>query len=197
MFGLRRSQQRNRSELLREELTQTVDHAMKAAGHAADGVSAAVRPRVAAARETMVPVVRDAASRSWESTVSALAPLAEAAQARVGRRQSRRQRVARVVKRRWPALVGLLAGGILAGAAAAAVLRRRSPATPLAEEELLPASDTPAADADTGPAGPAGPRVGPGGADPGGADPEAAPGATTSGPAADSDAVGSTDNRRP
>lgn len=182
------------------ELNETVDHARRAAGHAAEGVSAAVSPRVAAARETVVPKVRDTASRGWESTVSAVTPLAEAAQARVdkvrGRRRSRAARAALVVRRRWPALVGLLAAGVAVGAVAAAVLRRREHVEPMDDgligagvpADLAEPPETPPAGTGTGPT--TGSVTGPAAGSPAGTRPT--PGTAPGGPA---ETISTTDNR--
>lgn len=127
MFALKRNEAKTRGQLLREELNQTVEHARRAAGHAAGGVGAAVGPRVSAARETVAPRVRDTAARGWGSTVATFTPLSEAAQAKLGNGRARRKKAARTAQRRWPVLAGLLACGALVGAVAAAMLRRRQP----------------------------------------------------------------------
>jgi hypothetical protein len=113
----RRNETRTRKELLREELGESWEHALRAAGHAADGMRAAVGPRVGPAADR----VRGAAASGWDSTRAALVPVGEAAQHKVKEVRLKRK----PPRRRWPKLVGLLAGGIAAGAAAAFVLRRR------------------------------------------------------------------------
>lgn len=152
--------------MLRDELNESFDHALRAAGHAAGGVGAAVGPRVEVARETMLPRVRGAAARGWGSTVAVFTPLTEAAQAKVDSRSKDPKRKARQVRRkaaktsrkRWPALLGLLAGGAAVGAAGAMVLRRRrqqwqdidanqslEPAAPAAGPTSQPPTSQPAA----------------------------------------------------
>jgi hypothetical protein len=113
----RRNETRTRKELLREELGESWEHALRAAGHAADGMRAAVGPRVGPAADR----VRGAAASGWGSTRAALVPVGEAAQHKVKEVRLKRK----PPRRRWPKLVGLLAGGVAVGAAAAFVLRRR------------------------------------------------------------------------
>ncbi|HLU32573.1 MAG TPA: hypothetical protein VKZ74_00925 [Natronosporangium sp.] len=117
----------NHGELLRSELSQTMDHAMRAAGHAAGGINEAMRPRMEAVRMAMAPKVRDAANRGWTSTVTVLAPITEAAQARMmvnGKKEKKEQRRAKG-RRRWPAIAGLLVSGVAMGGVAAMLLRQR------------------------------------------------------------------------
>jgi hypothetical protein len=101
-----------------------------------------------AARRSVAPTaarLRSSAADGWESTMTAVAPLAVAAvdgarQAGAGRRTSRAQRrkagKARSrqltagrrggsISRRWPVFAGLLAAGAVAGVVGAAVLRRQ------------------------------------------------------------------------
>ncbi|WP_433027146.1 hypothetical protein [Plantactinospora sp. CA-290183] len=96
-------------------------------------------PRVYVAREYVGPTatrVRRTASDGWESTLTALAPLAVAATD--GARQagsvarkanSKRMRAMRKknsrVGRRWPILTGLLVAGAVAAVVGAAAMRRR------------------------------------------------------------------------
>lgn len=118
----RRNETKSRGELLRAELGESWDHALRAAGHAAGGVRAAVGPRVAPAAER----VRGAAGSRWASTKSALAPAGEAAQHKVRDvRRVRKPRKPRKPARRWPRVAGLLAGGAAVGVTTAFVLRRR------------------------------------------------------------------------
>lgn len=132
MFARQRMRSKKRGDLLRKELTETVDHARRAAGYAAEGVGAAVTPKVVTARETVAPKLREAANRGWGSTVEAFTPLSEAAQARLSEagkngksaKSGKSSRKKKRSRRRWPA-VGLLVMGVVTGAVAAAVLRQR------------------------------------------------------------------------
>ncbi|MPZ28119.1 MAG: hypothetical protein GEV12_17340 [Micromonosporaceae bacterium] len=122
----RQNETKTRGELLRTELGESWDHALRAAGHAAGGVRAAVGPKVAPAAVR----VRGAAASGWGSTKSALAPLSEAAQhgAQTARRRGKSAKPAKPGKRarrRWPKLAGLMAGGAAVGATAAYLVRRR------------------------------------------------------------------------
>jgi hypothetical protein len=118
VFGRSRGDVESRRQLVRAELGQSWDHALRAAGHAATGVRSTVGPRVAPAAAR----VRSAATDRWGSTKAAFAPLAEAAQQQLKRD---RKRGGKVAGRRWPKVAGLLAGGALVGGAAAFVMRRR------------------------------------------------------------------------
>ena len=95
---------------------------MRAAGYAASGFGAAMRPRMEAVRMAMAPKVRGAASRGWTSTVTVFTPLTEAAQSRTNGRKERRKAKGR---RRWPTIAGLLFSGVAMGGAAAVLLRQR------------------------------------------------------------------------
>lgn len=121
------------SDLMREELGESIDHLRQAATYAAGGIGS-MGPRVASAREYVKPEhIRDVASAGWESTVAALAPLALAA--KDGAEQARKTHAKNLKKklkkesqmsgRRWPVLVGLLAAGAAVGVAGAVVMRRR------------------------------------------------------------------------
>lgn len=125
---LRQKQAQSRRQMMRAELGETVDHAMRAAGHAAGGIRETVGPRLAPAASRM----RSAAADGWGSTMAALAPLNQAAQTELkqARKEIRRQgkQTRRQVKRsnrRWPRMMGLLASGIALGAVAAYVMRQR------------------------------------------------------------------------
>lgn len=125
---LRQKQARTRSQLMRAELGETVDHAVRAAGHAAGGIRETVGPRLGPAADRM----RSAAADGWGSTLAALAPLNEAAQIELkeARKQIRRQakqaqRQAKRANRRWPRMMGLLASGMAVGAIAAYLMRQR------------------------------------------------------------------------
>lgn len=118
----RRKQEHRRAELLRAELSESLDHALRAAGYAAGGmrdsvgrgVRDSVGPRVAPAAKK----VRSATAGGWESTRAALEPK--------GRRKRRRATGSSDgQRRRWPALA-LVAAGIAVGAAVAALRRRGS-----------------------------------------------------------------------
>lgn len=136
MFQTRQDEARTRARLLREELGETLDHAVKAAGHAAVGM------RAASAR--MAPTasrVRDAASQRWEATVAAFNDTTgmSADDVRAMKRAYKQQRprlpmVSGVAPRkrqkgrpgrRLSRMLGFLAAGMAAGAATAMVLRRR------------------------------------------------------------------------
>lgn len=112
----RDNQVETRGQLLRGELVETFDHALRAAGYAASGLRDSVAGRSAGK-------VRDATVRGWDSATTAFAPLSEAAQTRVKDIKVRRK--GPEMKRRWPMLAGLLAGGAAVGATVAVVMRRR------------------------------------------------------------------------
>lgn len=122
MFQKQPEQTRTRGELFREELGQTVDHAMRAAGHAAGGLREA-RTRMAPAAGRF----RDAASQRWaEFNRAAGEPGSAVRGVARGRgwppRQARRMPAAR----RSTSRMGLLiAGGAALGVIAAMVMRRR------------------------------------------------------------------------
>ena len=150
MFGIVR--RRSRSQLVRQELGQGVEHFKQAATHAARGTGAAVGPKIIAARDRVQPAtvrVKDAASSGWGGTIAVLAPLAAAAtdSARQAGKQGRKARDKNVKKmqkkssalqkrtnmalgrkQRKPRamkLAGLLLAGAAVGAGAAYALRRR------------------------------------------------------------------------
>jgi hypothetical protein len=80
VFGIVR--RKSRSELVRQELGQGMEHFRQAATHAAQGTGATVGPKFYAARDRVQPAagrVKDVASSGWGSAVTALAPLAAAA----------------------------------------------------------------------------------------------------------------------
>lgn len=116
MFQARQDKDRTRGQLLREELGESVDHALRAAGHAAGGVRAAsAQMRPTAER------MREAASHRWESTMAAFhdADTAGRTTGKGGRRGTDAE------SRRWPKLAGLLAAGAVVGAVGAMIMRRR------------------------------------------------------------------------
>lgn len=128
LYRTRQDDARTRAQLLREELAETVDHAMKAAGHAASGVrSAGVQMAPAAGR------FRDAASQRWETAVAAFndtssmtgRDLRGMRKARRAQRTLARRRGRGRAGVRPPRMVGLLTAGVAVGAATALVLRRR------------------------------------------------------------------------
>jgi len=98
VFRPLRSREKTHGQLLRAELSESVDHARRAAGYAAGGVRAAVGPRLAPATQ-----------RARRTTA----------------RLNHTRTEEKVSSRRWPKLAGLLAVGALIGAAGAFVLRRR------------------------------------------------------------------------
>ncbi len=140
MFGIGRS--KTRSQLVREELEEGLDHLRQAATHAAEGVGATVGPRVHAAREVVTPAARSARNAA-AGGIAALTPLAVAAaesarqagkQAGKSSRRIKRKNVKalrRAVGReergmsRNRKLAGLLMIGIAAGAAGGMIMRRR------------------------------------------------------------------------
>lgn len=131
---------RTRAQLVREELSESLDHAVKAATHAASGIrSAGVQMAPAAGR------FRDTASQRWEATVAAfndtsgmsgqdLRAMRKARKLQRARRLSQAggpilvrtaRKRSRRGSRRTPRMMGLLAAGMAVGAATAMVLRRR------------------------------------------------------------------------
>jgi hypothetical protein len=135
------ARRRTRSQQVKAELGESLDHFMQAATHAAGGVGATMGPKAADG----VHRVRETASHGWESTMAAFAPLAAAAAEgareagrttkRAGRKARRAstkkmraatpQRESRMSRKRWPMLAGMLAAGAAVGAAGALVMRRR------------------------------------------------------------------------
>lgn len=97
MFRPLRRNEKAHGQLLRAELSESVDHALRAAGYAAGGVKDAVG--------------------------SKLAPAAQRVRSTTARRAN--TRTEEKVSSRWPKLAGLLAVGALMGAVTAFVLRRR------------------------------------------------------------------------
>ncbi|HEU5108783.1 MAG TPA: hypothetical protein VFT95_09520 [Micromonosporaceae bacterium] len=125
VIGLRRRPAKAHARLLREELSESLEHFMQAANHAAGGVNAAVSPRMHAARERVGPATdkaRSAAAARLGATAAALAPIATAAK-NGGRRAVGKKPIKRT--RRWPRIATLLAAGAAVGAAGAFVLRHR------------------------------------------------------------------------
>jgi hypothetical protein len=116
VFRPKRGNEQTHGTLFRAELSESVDHALRAAGYAAGGVRAAIGPKVSPAAQR----VRSTAASGWGSTRAAIAPLTEAAQYKL-----RNARTEEKVSSRWPKLAGLLAVGALMGAVTAYVLRRR------------------------------------------------------------------------
>lgn len=143
MFGIAR--RRSRSELVRQELGQGVEHFRQAATHAARGTGATVGPKISAARDRVQPAterVKGAAAFGWGSTVAVLAPLAAAAtdgarQAGKDTRKAKSRNMRKLQKktnkvlgrkhtgRNASRLTGLLIAGAAVGAAGAYVLKRR------------------------------------------------------------------------
>lgn len=105
---------RTRGQLFRDEMSQTVNHAMRAAGHAAGGMRAA--------RSQMAPAAhraRLAASRRWAEFNEAAAVAG-----RAPRRAARGRRAPRP-DTGMPRLAGLIASGAAVGMAVAMMVRRR------------------------------------------------------------------------
>lgn len=116
MLQLRRAETTNRSHLFRREMGESLEHLLRAIGHAAGGVRATMEPRLDAAREYVGP----AAARLRESTAAAFNEAAA--------RQSQEREAAvmrRGMTRQYAALAGLLATGAAVGIAGALVVRRR------------------------------------------------------------------------
>jgi gas vesicle protein len=119
--------------MFREEMGEGLDHLMRAAGHAAGGIGAAVGPRMEVAREQLAPTadrVRRRASRGWDSTASAFTPLTDAArgasrQAKAKGRKYVLRKEEPPPRKKWSVLAGLVAAGAAVGAIGALVLRRR------------------------------------------------------------------------
>lgn len=148
MFGIVR--RKSRSQLVRQELGQSVEHFKQAATHAAQGTSATVGPKINAARDRVQPAterVKDAASTGWDSAVATLTPLATAAGDNIRKTDKRARKVA-VMKqkklqkstakavdrargrspRRRGRLAGLLVAGAAIGVAGAYLARKRNAA---------------------------------------------------------------------
>lgn len=140
VFGLGR--RKAHRELVRAELGEGLGHFRQAANHAADGVGAAVGPRVQAARGYVGPAALRA-KKGWESTMVTAAPMAVAALdgARQARAMARKatpskaeQKWTKATRKKKSArggshglrLATLLAAGAAFGAAAAFALRRRN-----------------------------------------------------------------------
>ncbi|WP_089250132.1 hypothetical protein [Asanoa hainanensis] len=132
--------------MVRTELGDSFEHLKAAAGHAAGGVTTAVRPRVDAARDFVVPSAtraRDMAGSgwettrgTWETTRSSLRPLAssaghsarDAAKAvRRPRRNGNGRRSDKMIeassRSRWPIVAAIVIAGAAFGAAA--IMRKR------------------------------------------------------------------------
>jgi hypothetical protein len=125
VIGLRRRPAKTHARLVREELSEGLDHFVQAANHAAGGVNATVGPKVHAARERVTPATdkaRTAAAAGLGATAAALAPLATAAK-NSGRRAVGKKPIKPA--RRWPRIATLLAAGAAVGAAGAFIMRRR------------------------------------------------------------------------
>ena len=83
MLRLRRRPARTHAQLVRDELSESLDHFVQAANHAAGGVGATVGPRIDAARDRVAPATdTDASPRPLPATartIAVLTPLAVAA----------------------------------------------------------------------------------------------------------------------
>lgn len=149
MFGIAR--RKSHTQLVRQELNESLDHLMQAATHAARGAGSTMGPRMSTARDRVTPAagkVRNVATTGWGSTIAALAPLAAAAtksarQADSSTRKAKAknakalQRNAKALQKNAKAmkgkgsgksrskLTGLLIAGAAVGAAGALVMRRR------------------------------------------------------------------------
>lgn len=134
MFGSGRDGARTRAQLFRDEMEESFDHLLRAAGYAAGGVGATVGPGIRAAREHATPAagrVHSAAARGWESGVAAFAPLTGVARGvprqamAKGRKRLSVRRRNQVSRGRWSVLAALAAAGAAAGVVGALVMRRR------------------------------------------------------------------------
>lgn len=128
---------RSHSQQVKDELTQSYEHLMLAAGHAAGGAAEMMTPPYDKARTV--------ATRGWGTTRGALGPLYE--QIRDGAANARKGNGNVVVvetrkKSRWPMLAGLLAAGAAVGAAGAIAARRRRAASEWDEYEPLGGIDS-------------------------------------------------------
>ncbi len=150
VFG--RRVKRTYSQIMMDELNEGFDHLWLAGAAAAAGLGSTVGPRWAQTRVVAGPPVsrfRDAASLSWESTVSAIAPLVGVARSEARRAATRDlagRAVARGVAGRmtgqlrkekamkkgksmsrkgWMVTTGLVTLGAGAGIAGALMMRRR------------------------------------------------------------------------
>lgn len=159
MFG--RSRINSRRELVRAELEESLDLFRQAAVHAAGGLGATVGPSYGSARERINSArgfvgpttqrLGNVASTSWDSTIAAIAPIAEAA--RQGAAKAQKLEVRNSKKRMGRANGGtssrrvsgrimiMLAGGAAVGAAGALVVRRRNRARWAEYEPSGPAAD--------------------------------------------------------
>lgn len=132
MFGLR--DKRTYSQIMRDELDEGFDHLWQAGAAAAAGLGATFGPRWADTKIIVAPPanrLRDAATQSWGSTVSAVAPLVSLARAEAGRATRRRReqeakkRGMSMSRRGWLTFGGIAAAGVVAGIAGTLIMRRR------------------------------------------------------------------------
>ncbi len=175
-MSLRRRVTKTRAQQFGDELSDGFGHLRSAAVIAAeraaevaaprvDTARDALRPRVEAARDVLAPRVgaardvvgprvdaaRSAATRSWDSTIEAVAPVvvaarraSEEARKHAGKAEKRTRKTRKEARnrarytalairgehekrRRWPWVMGALALGLAAGAAGVIVSRRSTP----------------------------------------------------------------------
>jgi hypothetical protein len=151
----RMMRRKRRSEMVKHELGQSVDHFKRAAALAAQETSATVGPKLTAARGRVQPaatLAKGAASSSWESAVATLAPLITAAsenvrhagkrsedvskkQAKANKRNAKKleKRANKALGRKQTGrrsgkLFGLAVAGAAVGAGAAYMARKRKAA---------------------------------------------------------------------
>jgi hypothetical protein len=146
---------KRRSNKMKAELGQSVDHFKRAAALAAQETSATVGPKVTAARDYVQPAAtkaKDAASSGWDSALATLTPLVTAATENVRQTTTTSKKAAKANKKaaqknakklekrankalgrkqssgRGSKLVGFALIGTAVGVAAAYVVRRRQAA---------------------------------------------------------------------
>lgn len=123
MFGFSSKPVKTRGQLMREEMGTGWEHFVQAANLAASGVGATVGPTTGK--------MRTAATRSMDTTMSALAPLAAAYRegaadaTRAAMKSSALKKESKMSRKNTGMLIGLLAAGAAVGVAGALVMRRR------------------------------------------------------------------------
>src|SRR5690606_23657896 len=119
--------------MMMDELAESYDHFRQAAGHMAGGASERIGPRYERARGM--------ASRRMTAARGAVNPLMHQMREGTNARlvmDVRPQKSKKKQRKRWPALVGLLAAGTAVGATGAMIVRRRRAAAEWDEQEPVP-----------------------------------------------------------